>query len=51
MSLIIGALLFVAGGVFTVALMSCFAMAKAADEGKKVIFASFSEDCSSGDCL
>jgi hypothetical protein len=43
MSLIMGALIFIAGGVFSVALMSCFALAKLADQRREKIFASFSE--------
>jgi hypothetical protein len=50
MSLIISVLLLLAG-LFTVAMMSCFAMAKLADERKEKIFASFCENCGSGDVL
>ncbi len=49
MSLIMGALIFIAGGVFTIALMSCFALAKLADERREKIFASFGEGGGSED--
>ncbi len=51
MSSIIGVLVLVAGSVFTVTLMSCFALAKRADERREEIFASLSEDCSSVDFM
>jgi hypothetical protein len=49
MSLIVGALIFIAGGVFTVALMSCFALAKLADERREKDSLPYSEGGGSED--
>ncbi len=49
MSSIIGVLLLAVGSVFAVVLMSCFALAKRADERQEEIFGSLSENCNSGD--
>ncbi len=51
MSSLIGILVLVAGSVFTLTLMSCFTLAKRADERREEIFASLSEDCSSVDLI
>jgi hypothetical protein len=45
MSLIIYALFVTVGSVFAVAFMSCFALAKRADEQREEIFAVLGENC------
>jgi hypothetical protein len=49
MSLIVCTLVFITGGFFTVTLMSCFAVAKLADERREKIFVSLGEGGSSKD--
>ncbi len=50
-TILFAALLFIAGGFFAVALMSCFAIAKREDEQHEVMLAYFEENYHSGNIV